>query len=141
MALAARRHSRGFREINVTPLVDVMLVLLMVFMVTAPLLSAGIEVKLPQANAAPTPIRDAKLILSVSAAGRVSLGPRDVTDDIQGALLADPRVQRERTVYVRADKDARYESVAHALAAARLAGVTALDLLVEAQPAASARSR
>jgi biopolymer transport protein TolR len=136
MALSTRRTAGGFREINVTPLVDVMLVLLIVFMVTAPLLTAGVEVKLPQAQADVTKAEDPQRVLVVRADGRVSLGDRDVTDDVRGALLADAAIQRARSVAVRADKDARYESVARALSAARRAGVTTLDLVVEAKDGA-----
>jgi biopolymer transport protein TolR len=138
MALSAQRARGGFREINVTPLVDVMLVLLMVFMVTAPLLTSTVEVKLPRASGKPMAVRDPKLVLAVTANGRVMLDTRDVSDDVYSALLADPRVQREHTVYVRADRDARYADVARALAAAKQAGVTALDLLVEPHTATAA---
>ncbi|MFI5302900.1 MAG: ExbD/TolR family protein [Polyangiales bacterium] len=141
MALSSRRKGGGFREINVTPLVDVMLVLLMVFLVTAPLLTASVEVKLPKVAGVPAAVRDPKLVLAVTSQGRVMLDTRDVSDDVYGALLADARVQRERTVYVRADRDARYADVARALASAKQAGVTALDLLVEPQGAAGASAR
>ncbi len=87
------RGRRGFREINVTPLVDVMLVLLIVVMVTAPLLTTGLR--------------------------------------IDQALKENARVQKEREIYIRADKNARYGIVATVVAAARNSGIESLNLLVE----------
>jgi biopolymer transport protein TolR len=125
----------GFRDINVTPLVDVMLVLLIVFMVTAPLLVTGLEIKLPEVQATNTPIKDAKLIVSVTKDDRIFFGETDVTDTIENALATNPRVQAEHELYIRADKDARYGVVARAVAAARSAGVTSLNLLVDLEEA------
>jgi biopolymer transport protein TolR len=125
-------HRRGaLREINVTPLVDVMLVLLIVFMVTAPLLTSGLEIDLPEVQAANTPIKDAKLIVSITKEERILFGEDDVTATVEQVLLQNPRVQKEHELYIRADKDARYGVVARAVAAARSAGVTSLNLLVD----------
>ena len=133
MALSTRgRGGAGaFREINVTPLVDVMLVLLIVFMVTAPLLTSGLHIDLPEVQAANTPVKDAKLVLSITRDERILFGEDDVTRDVEKILLENPRVQKEHELYIRADKEARYGTVARAVAAARSAGVTSLNLLVE----------
>jgi biopolymer transport protein TolR len=125
---------RGFSEINITPLVDVVLVLLVVFMVTAPLLATGLRVELPQVTAEQTSLRDTKLVITVTKDGHVVFGDRDATSDIEEVLLRDARVQAEREVYVRADKDARYGDVARVVAAARAAGVDGINLLVEPDP-------
>jgi biopolymer transport protein TolR len=133
--LALSTGSRGgggaFREINVTPLVDVMLVLLIVFMVTAPLLTSGLHIELPEVQAANTPVKDAKLVVSITKDEHILFGEDDVTSRIEAALLENARVQKEHELYIRADKDARYGVVARAVAAARAAGVTSLNLLVE----------
>jgi biopolymer transport protein TolR len=121
----------GFRDINVTPLVDVMLVLLIVFMVTAPLLTAGLRIDLPDVQATNTPIKDAKLIVSVTRDEKILFGETDVTENLEDVLRTNPRVQAEHELYIRADKDARYGVVARAVAAARMAGVTGLNLLVD----------
>jgi len=126
-----RRGRGGFSDINVTPLVDVMLVLLVVFMVTAPLLTTGLRVELPEVTAHNTPVRDSKLVVTVTRDERILFGERDVTDSIERVLRDSPRVQRERELYVRADKEARYAAVARVVAAARAAGVDGLNLLVE----------
>jgi biopolymer transport protein TolR len=125
------RGRRGFRDINVTPLVDVMLVLLIVFMVTAPLLTTGLRIDLPEVKAAQTPVKDARLLISVTKEERILFGEEDVTGRVDQALKESARVQKERELYIRADKNARYGIVATVVAAARNSGVEALNLLVE----------
>jgi len=125
------RRGSGFREINVTPLVDVMLVLLVVFMVTAPLLTTGLRIELPEVKAAQTPVKDARLLVTVTKEERVLFGEEDVTGRVAEALRANSRVQKERELYVRADKEARYGAVAAVVAAARNTGVESLNLLVQ----------
>jgi biopolymer transport protein TolR len=121
----------GFREINITPLVDVMLVLLVVFMVTAPLLTTGLRIDLPEVKAANTPVKDARLLVTVTKDERILFGDQDVTNDIEEVLRNNARVQKERQLYIRADKNARYGVVARVVAAARSSGVDSLNLLVE----------
>jgi biopolymer transport protein TolR len=133
MALSSgsRRGGGAIRDINVTPMVDVMLVLLIVFMVTAPLLTSGLHIDLPEVQASNTPIKDAKLVVSITKDERILFGEDDVTKDVEKALLDNPRVQKEHELYIRADKESHYGVVARAVAAARSAGVTSLNLLVE----------
>ena len=125
------RRRRGFSDINITPLVDVMLVLLIVFMVTAPLLTAGLRVELPVVQATNAPVRDTKLVVTVTREGKIALGDVDITADVERVLATDARIQKEREIYIRADKEARYGAVARVVAAARAAGVDGLNLLVE----------
>ena len=132
MALSTGNRGKGaFTEINVTPLVDVMLVLLIVFMVTAPLLTSGLHIDLPEVQAANTPIKDSKLVVSITKDEKILFGETDVTANVEQVLLENPRVQKEHELYIRADKDARYGVVARAVAAARSANVTSLNLLVD----------
>jgi biopolymer transport protein TolR len=131
LSTGSRGGGGAFREINVTPLVDVMLVLLIVFMVTAPLLTSGLHIDLPEVQATNTPVKDAKLVLSITKEERILFGEDDVTKNVEQVLNDNPRVQKEHELYIRADKDARYGVVARAVAAARSAGVTSLNLLVE----------
>ena len=125
------RNRRAFRDINVTPLVDVMLVLLIVFMVTAPLLTTGLQINLPEVEAAESPIKDARLLVTVTKEGQVLFGEKDVTGKIVEAFRENQRVQKEQQLYIRADKDARYGVVAEVVAAARNSGVSSLNLLVQ----------
>jgi biopolymer transport protein TolR len=132
-ASVGRRGKRGggFRDINITPFVDVMLVLLVVFMVTAPLLTTGLRIDLPEVQAASTPVKDARLLVTVTKDEHIMFGEKDVTDTIDVALKESVRVQTERELYIRADKDARYGIVAKVVAAARNSGVQSLNLLVQ----------
>src|SRR3954470_18088359 len=104
-ARVGRSGRRGFRDINVTPLVDVMLVLLVVFMVTAPLLTTGLKIDLPNVQAANTPVKDGRLLVTVTAENRVMFGDVDVTGKVFESFSGDARVQQERELYIRADKD------------------------------------
>ena len=129
---------RGFTDINVTPLVDVMLVLLVVFMITAPLLATGLRVELPNVSATETPLKDTKLVVTVTAPSspgaadeKILFGERDVTKTIEQELVNNPRIQKEKELYIRADKNAHYGVVARVVAAARRAGVEGLNLLVQ----------
>ena len=130
MASSARKRKGAFTEINVTPLVDVMLVLLIVFMVTAPLLATGLRIDLPNVQAANTPVKDSKLIVSITKDEHLLLGETDVTANLENELKTNVRVQSEKELYIRADEQAHYGVVARAVAAARSAGVTSLNLLV-----------
>jgi biopolymer transport protein TolR len=131
-ASVGRKGRRGFSDINVTPMVDVMLVLLVVFMVTAPLLTAGLRVELPnvEAHEAP-PVKDTKLVVTVTREEKILFGEDDVTGTLEQVLASNPRVQKEKELYIRADKNAHYGAVARVVAAARAAGVEGLNLLVE----------
>ncbi len=131
MAASIGRKKGGFSDINVTPLVDVMLVLLVVFMVTAPLLTAGLKVELPNVEAHDTTVKDSKLVVTVTKEERILFGEDDVTKSVEDVLAQNARVQKEKELYIRADKNAHYGAVARVVAAARAAGVTGLNLLVE----------
>jgi biopolymer transport protein TolR len=131
---------KGFTDINVTPLVDVMLVLLVVFMVTAPLLTAGLRVELPNVEAHDTAMKDTKLIVTVTKEERILFGEDDVTATVEDVLARNARVQKEKELYIRADKNAHYGAVARVVAAARAAGVEGLNLLVEPEPQAQAEA-
>jgi biopolymer transport protein TolR len=132
LSTGSKSHSGGgFSDINVTPLVDVMLVLMIVFMVTAPLLVTGLRIDLPDVQATNTPVKDKKLVLSITKDEKIMFLDKDVTANVEDVLLADPRVQQDHELYIQADKQAHYGTVARAVAAARSANVTALNLLVE----------
>ena len=104
----SRRH-QPLAEINVTPFVDVMLVLLIVFMVTAPLLTVGVPVELPETKAAQLVDRDEPLIISVDAQGRVFLQETERTVDTLIVTLQEIKKERpEVTVYIRGDKGIPY---------------------------------
>ncbi|MBM4361501.1 MAG: biopolymer transporter ExbD [Deltaproteobacteria bacterium] len=108
-----------------------MLVLLVVFIVTAPLLTTGLKIDLPEVQAASTPVKDARLLVTVTRDEKILFGEKDVTSTVEGELRENARVQKESELYIRADKDARYGVVARVVAAARAANVRSLNLLVQ----------
>ena len=127
-------------EINVTPLVDVMLVLLIIFMVTAPLIQQGVEVKLPEAKAEPVKAEEEKLILSVRADKSIWLGAgnepaRLSLGDLEDKLRANVRVARDHELYLMADRSLPYGYVVEIMAAVQRAGVTNLGMITNPAPA------
>jgi len=120
-------------EINVTPLVDVMLVLLIIFMVTAPMLNTGVDLELPQVNAAPLPDdSEGKLILNVDKNGAVFLGDAPIPwKELETKLATNAKVQADHTLYISADKNIRYGVVLQVMATAQKAGVTKLMMMAD----------
>jgi biopolymer transport protein TolR len=119
-------------EINVTPLVDVMLVLLIIFMVSAPMMNTGVEVDLPAAQAPQVDIDDEKLLLTVSRELKVYLGRDEIAfDRLEPTLLANERMQREKELYVQADQDVPYGFVVKVLAIVKKAGIQKLGLVTD----------
>src|SRR3970282_1197624 len=104
MAAPGASGRQSLTEINVTPMVDVMLVLLIIFMVTAPLIQQGVKLNLPQAKAAPVEASEKKLVVSVDAHKRVFIGEAEVRlDQLEEKLKANARAQADKEVYLYAD--------------------------------------
>ena len=123
---------RAFAEINVTPFVDVVLVLLIIFMVTAPMMQQGIDVDLPETTTQNLRVRNEPLIITVKKDGSYFLANTTVTEKELGTKLsAILSGLDDKGVFLRADKAANYGSVVKALAAARLAGATKLGMVTE----------
>jgi biopolymer transport protein TolR len=123
-------------EINVTPLVDVMLVLLVIFMITAPMMTTGVDVDLPDTEAAELEDTEGKLILSIGKGYELLLGATPIAwQNLEVKLAANERVQREKTLWIEADESLQYNVVVTAMAIARKAGVAKLMMLTD--PAAS----
>ena len=120
-------------EINVTPMVDVMLVLLVIFMVTAPLLTVGVPLDLPKTQAAPVSDPKPPVILSLNRAGEVFIGderidPSDLAERLSGLAAEDPT----RIVYVRGDQTISYAQLMEALSMVNRAGFAKVSLIAEA---------
>ena len=119
-------------EINVTPFVDVMLVLLIIFMVTAPMMQQGIDVDLPETNTQPIRVQDEPLVLTVQKDGKVYISRREIPQaELREKLAAIFEGRDSKELFLRADKEAPYGMVVKALAAAREAGATKLGMVTE----------
>ena len=119
-------------EINVTPFVDVMLVLLIIFMVTAPLMQQGIAVDLPDTTTQPLRIQNEPLILTVDESGAYHLGRREIAGaELREKLEAIFEGRDSKEIFLRADENVAYGFVVKALAAAREAGATRLAMVTE----------
>jgi len=126
------RHEKVMSEINITPFTDVMLVLLVIFMVTSPLIMTGsFKVKLPKAVAAGSEAGKG-VVVAVSASGEVNLNGRTMDIDMLGASLADEfKKGSERTVIVKADGNVRHSVIVKVLDTARIAGAERLSIATE----------
>ena len=119
-------------EINVTPLVDVMLVLLIIFMVTAPMLQTGVDVNLPQAKAQTMPDDEGKLILTVTKDKRVFLGKLQIPwDDVEVQLKNNAKLNADKELYLHADRNLLYGDVVKIMAAVKQAGVDKLGMVTD----------
>ncbi len=119
-------------EINVTPLVDVMLVLLIVFMVTAPLLTTGVAVDLPQASSSPLPGQDEPLAVTVSASGKIYVQDTAIElDQLGPRLLAITQRNPDARIFVRGDKAIDYGTMMAVVSAINQAGFKKVALLTE----------
>ena len=128
----SRRSYRPLAEINVTPLVDVMLVLLIVFMVTAPLLSVGVPVDLPKTAAAQLSDRVEPLVVSVDANGGIFLQETAVTlETLAPRLQAVTENKPDTIIYVRGDKGIPYGQVMTVMGAIAAAGYQRVSLVAE----------
>ncbi len=117
-------------EINVTPMVDVMLVLLVIFMITAPMMNTGVSLELPQVTAQNVEDPEGKLVLSIAKDHKIFLGGSQVTwKDLEAKLKANERVQKESSLYIEADTALSYGVVITAMALAKNSGVQHVMML------------
>jgi biopolymer transport protein TolR len=119
-------------EINVTPFVDVMLVLLVIFMVTAPLMQHGVDVELPQANAGTVKYSEDNLMVTIDKKGSIRLEDQNVSlFELEKKLSALHKNKKNLEVYLSADRNVRYGIVVQATAAIKNAGITRLGMVTE----------
>ena len=129
---AKRSRRAAMAEINVTPLVDVMLVLLIIFMISAPLLTSGVRVELPKTEAGAMQDQAEPITLTVKADGKLFLAETEIP-----FASLKPRLERlssagyDKPIYVRADGKASYEVVARVMAALSTGGFTKINLITD----------
>jgi biopolymer transport protein TolR len=136
----SRSRYRPLSEINVTPMVDVMLVLLIIFMVTAPLMTSGVSVDLPKTNAQPLNSDSEPLTVTIKADGSIFLQEQAVeVGDLVSKLQAISQNNPERRIFVRGDKDLAYGRIMEVMGTVTQGGFTKVALLAEqtSMPASS----
>jgi biopolymer transport protein TolR len=126
------RRSRAINEINMTPFIDVMLVLLVIFMVTAPMMTAGVPLDLPQSKAGPLNVDAKPITVSIKATGQVFLGEAELKDDeIVPRLTASAKQGPDERIFVRGDKRVDYGRVAQVMSIVTGGGFKRVALVTE----------
>jgi biopolymer transport protein TolR len=125
-----QRDAAVLAQINVTPLVDVMLVLLVIFMVTAPIIQQGVQVNLPQAKAGAIPGTEELLVVTIAKDGKIYLNDNPMSPGELGQKLrAIRKLQADKQVYLRADQDVKYGVVMKTIAEIKQAGIERLGMV------------
>jgi biopolymer transport protein TolR len=139
MSGGGNQPGQTMSEINVTPLVDVMLVLLIIFMVTAPMLNnSGVEIDLPQAEAPPLDMAEDQIVLTMTADRQVYVNDQDTpftVDELLFRLRAIAEANPGKPVFLKADGALPYQEVVHLLSVAKKAGMPKVGLVFEPESA------
>ncbi|HWP59384.1 MAG TPA: protein TolR [Candidatus Acidoferrales bacterium] len=127
---STERNGGQISQINVTPLVDVMLVLLVIFMVTAPIIQQGVQVNLPQAQAGALASDEEPLVVSIAPNGRLYLNDNPISAaELGQRLRAIRKLNKDKEVYLRADQNVRYGVVMSAIEEIKKAGIAKLGMV------------
>jgi len=119
-------------EINVTPMVDVMLVLLIIFMITAPMMNTGVDIDLPTVPGKNIEDPEGKLVLSISNDKKIHLGGTLITwQELEAKLMANERVKKESEIYIEADTNLPYGVIVTAMAIAKNAKIQKVMMLTD----------
>ncbi len=129
-------HQAPMAEINVTPMVDVMLVLLVIFIITAPLFTHAVKLELPTASSAPAPDKPESITLSINAEGKLFWNNAAVSLDELGTRFATAAQKKPQPeLQLRADKSTRYEVIAQVMSAAQTNGMTKIGFVTNPKDA------
>ena len=135
MAFERRSGNGAIAQINVTPLVDVMLVLLVIFMVTAPIIQQGVSVDLPKTRAAGLNNQEDPLVVGLTKDGALYLNDNPIAlADLRGKLVAIGQASPDRVLLLRADRSVPYGDVVGVIAAIKEAGINKLGMVTEPAP-------
>ena len=122
-------------EINMTPLVDVMLVLLIIFIITVPVMKHAVNIDLPRATSEPEQPKPQNILFSITADGSYYWNEQKIDDaELPARLAAEAAKDPQPELHIRGDKEVRYERVAKAMSAAREAGVRKIGFITEPEP-------
>ncbi|MBP1314975.1 biopolymer transporter ExbD [Herbaspirillum huttiense F1] len=126
------QNSAPMADINVTPMVDVMLVLLVIFIITAPMFTHALKLDLPTAQSNPAPEKPETITLGIDAAGKLYWNDQPVSEADMDARLATAAAKKPQPeLQLRADKSTRYEMIAEVMSAAQGAGLTKLGFVTD----------
>lgn len=132
---SAAEHTQPMSEINTTPLVDVMLVLLVIFIITAPLLTHAVKIDLSQATSQPLEEKPEVIDLAVDAEGKIFWNDSEIqVDDLATRMADEAAKQQQPELQIRADKNTRYQVLAEVLAKAQTAGMKKVGFVSQPQP-------
>jgi biopolymer transport protein TolR len=132
MAFESGQRGQFVSQINVTPLVDVMLVLLVIFMVTAPIIQQGVQVNLPKVKAAALPGKEEQFVVSITRNNEIYLNDSKLSaSDLTDKLEAISRERPDREVFIRADDQVPYGEVIRTMAAIKAAGIENVGMVTE----------
>ena len=135
MAMNLGSSAGSMSDINVTPMVDVMLVLLIIFMVTAPMLQQGIALDLPQTRSATLDVNSDTMVVALSAQKRVFIGETEVPlTQLRAKLVGNLKLRQDKEVYLRADRTLPYGFVVDVMAILKDAGVVTLGMVTDPAP-------
>ena len=119
-------------EINMTPLVDVMLVLLIIFIITVPVMKHAVNIDLPRASSEPEQTKPQNILFTVAADGSYFWNEQKIDDtELKSRLAAEAAKEPQPDLHIRGDKEVRYERVAQAMAAAQRAGVKKIGFVTD----------
>ena len=132
MAFEPGQRGQFASQINVTPLVDVMLVLLVIFMVTAPMIQQGVEVNVPRVKSSALPGKEEQFVVSITKDSQIYLNDAKLSaDDLTGKLKAISQERPDRQVFIRADDQVPYGQVIRTMAAIKAAGIENVGMVTE----------
>ncbi len=132
MAMGGNDNRRAMADINVTPLVDVMLVLLVIFMVTAPMMQQGVQVNLPKADTKAITPQEEAVVVTVDRSGKVFLNKDEIpASDLRNRLAGMFANREKKEVFLKADAGVPYGDVVRAMADIKGAGIERLGMVTE----------